>query len=156
MSKDTHGEKGQPWTGFDLDGTLAEYHGWKGIEHIGKPVKRMCDIAKKLHSQGKLIKIFTARVAPSPDHPDTSKVKKYIEDWCQKNLGFVPPITYKKDALMEDFYDDRPKQVIPNTGIEVEEAARQALELDGKDRKNSPEVKALLDYLKAAGCAPAI
>src|SRR5262245_48902352 len=26
------------WIGVDLDGTLAEYHGWKGIEHIDRPV----------------------------------------------------------------------------------------------------------------------
>lgn len=28
---------GQGWIGVDLDGTLAEYHGWKGAEHIGQP-----------------------------------------------------------------------------------------------------------------------
>lgn len=26
------------WIGVDLDGTLAEYHGWKGVDHIGPPV----------------------------------------------------------------------------------------------------------------------
>ena len=29
---DTHGVSGRPWYGFDLDGTLAKYNGWKGIE----------------------------------------------------------------------------------------------------------------------------
>ena len=32
---DTHGETGKGWYGFDLDGTLAKYDGWKGIDHIG-------------------------------------------------------------------------------------------------------------------------
>lgn len=146
MEKDTHGEQGKSWIGFDLDGTLAEYAGWQGIEHIGKPVKRMCNLAKKLHAEGKVIKIFTARVAPRKDKSENNNAKKYIEKWCEENLGFVPPVTYEKDALMEALYDDRAVQVIPNTGIEIEEAARQAVE----NKSNTPDtadVKALMDYL---------
>ena len=55
---DTHGADGTPWYGFDLDGTLAEYHGWKGVEHIGKPIKPMCDLMKRLHAEGKRVKIL--------------------------------------------------------------------------------------------------
>lgn len=148
MLKDNHGENGKTWIGFDLDGTLAEYDGWSGIEYIGKPVKRMCELAKKLHSEGKIIKIFTARVAPRKDDTDSSKAKDYIEKWCEENLGFVPPVTYEKDALMETLYDDRAVQIIPNTGIEIEEAARQAVE----HKVNTPDpadVKALMDYLSS-------
>lgn len=29
------------WIGVDLDGTLAYYSGWKGIEHVGDPVPAM-------------------------------------------------------------------------------------------------------------------
>lgn len=61
---DTHGADGTPWYGFDLDGTLAEYHGWKGVAHIGAPIAPMCDLIRRLHSGGKLVKIVTARVAP--------------------------------------------------------------------------------------------
>ena len=142
MVNDTHGANGEKWIGFDLDGTLAEYDGWKGIEHIGSPVKRMCDLAKELHSKGEEVKILTARVAPRKDGADTSKAKKYIEEWCEKNLGFVPEITHEKDSLMEKLYDDRVVQVIPDTGITIEEAARKVLW-----DKNSPDVKALMDYL---------
>lgn len=145
MSKDTHGEQGETWVGFDLDGTLAEDEGWHGIEHIGKPVKRMCNLAKKLHSEGKVIKILTARVAPK-NNSDTKKAKEYIEKWCEENLGFIPPITYEKDSLMETLYDDRAVQVIPNTGIEIEEAARQAVE-HKPNTPDSSDVKALMDYL---------
>ena len=31
------------WIGVDLDGTLAHYNGWKGIEHVGDPVPAMID-----------------------------------------------------------------------------------------------------------------
>ena len=43
---------------------------------------------------------------------------------------------------MEKLYDDRVVQVIPDTGITIEEAARKVLW-----DKNSPDVKALMDYL---------
>jgi hypothetical protein len=61
---DTHGETGRGWYGFDLDGTLAKYDGWKGIDHIGEPVKPMVDLIKRMHDEGKVVKIVTARVAP--------------------------------------------------------------------------------------------
>lgn len=61
---DTHGVEGKGWYGFDLDGTLAKYDGWKGIDHIGEPVKPMVDLIRKMHEEGKVVKILTARVAP--------------------------------------------------------------------------------------------
>lgn len=61
---DTHGVEGKGWYGFDLDGTLAKYDKWEGIDHIGEPVKPMVDLMKKMHAEGKIVKILTARVAP--------------------------------------------------------------------------------------------
>ena len=43
---DTHGAVGSGWIGVDLDGTLAEYHGWKGSEHIGPPIPLMVERVK--------------------------------------------------------------------------------------------------------------
>ena len=65
--QDTHGQSGSGWYGFDLDGTLAKYDGWKGIDHIGEPVKPMVDLIKRMHSECKVVKILTARVAPRPN-----------------------------------------------------------------------------------------
>ena len=114
--QDTHGSSQEEWAGFDLDGTLAEYDGWKGIEHIGKPVEIMVLIAKLLHLLGKKIKILTARVAPRDDGDGGDKARKYVEKWCEKNLGFVPEITYNKDASMAVLFDDRAVAVEQNTG----------------------------------------
>lgn len=61
---DTHGVEGKGWYGFDLDGTLAVYDKWEGVDHIGKPVKHMVDLMRKMHAEGKVVKILTARVAP--------------------------------------------------------------------------------------------
>lgn len=64
---DTHGVEGKGWYGFDLDGTLAKYDKWEGIDHIGEPVKPMVDLIKRMHDEGKVVKILTARVAPRAD-----------------------------------------------------------------------------------------
>lgn len=61
---DTHGAAGKGWYGFDLDGTLAKYDKWEGIDRIGEPVKPMVDLIKRMHEKGETVKILTARVAP--------------------------------------------------------------------------------------------
>lgn len=120
---DTHGVQGEGWIGFDLDGTLAVYDEWEGIDHIGEPVKPMVDLIKKLHDEGKIVKILTARVAPreNPELLGGCDAKFFITRWCERNLGFVPEITHEKDHLMLELYDDRVKQVIPNKGVILEE-----------------------------------
>lgn len=114
--KDTHGSEDEEWIGFDLDGTLAKYDGWNGIDHIGEPVESMVLLARLLHWLGNKIKILTARVAPRKGENDSEKARKYVEEWCQKNLGFVPEVTYIKDASMVALVDDRAVAVEQNTG----------------------------------------
>lgn len=113
---DTHGSKEEKWIGFDLDGTLAEYNGWKGIEHIGEPVQSMVILMRMLNHAGIKVKILTARVAPRDDGEGGDKAKTYIAEWCKKNLGFVPEITHLKDASMGALFDDRAVAVEQNTG----------------------------------------
>lgn len=113
---DTHGSNEEEWIGFDFDGTLAEYDGWKGVEHIGKPIERMVLVARLLNWMGRKIKILTARVAPRKDGDGGDKARKYVEEWCEKNLGFVPEITHEKDASMVALFDDRVVAVEQNTG----------------------------------------
>ena len=101
------------WIGVDLDGTLAEYHNdWKGIEHIGKPIPKMIERVKQWLKDGKNVKIMTAR-AYGEGRKDAVK---YIEDWCEKHIGQVLPVTTEKDYWMTELWDDRAVQVIPNTG----------------------------------------
>lgn len=154
---DTHGETGKGWYGFDLDGTLAKYDGWMGIDHIGEPVKPMVELMKRMHDEGKVVKIMTARIAPRKledgtvgeqftwltprpsSNPDARyTATQYILDWCEEvaHLGFVPEVVYQKDHLMLELYDDRVKQVVTNTGEVVEEQrdelARLVAEKPGK------------------------
>jgi hypothetical protein len=104
------------WIGVDLDGTLAEYDGWKGENHIGKPIPLMVDRVKKWIAEGKEVKIFTARVwRYNPDIEDV------IQKWCIKHIGQILPTTCFKDYGMIELWDDRAVQVIPNKGIAIQD-----------------------------------
>lgn len=150
MKQDTHGSKDEEWVGFDLDGTLAKYDGWKGVYHIGEPVDRMVIIAKLLHCLGKKVKVLTARVAPRDDGEGGDKARKYVEKWCEKHLGFVPEITYHKDAFMSALFDDRAVAVEQNTGKvlggwpdflpKASEKAKKAV-LVKTEKKASPSIR---------------
>lgn len=121
MSDDLHGRKGRGWIGVDLDGTLAEYHGWVSSEHIGKPIPKMLERVKRWIESGREVRIMTARVAPSKEDADVCR--KAIERWLEEHLGMIIAITHEKDLFMTELWDDRAVQVIPNTGLRA----------DGKD-----------------------
>jgi len=112
--KDLHGSEEEGWIGVDLDGTLAEYHGWKGPEHIGKAIPKMVDRVKQWLEEGKDVRIMTARVAPGKG--DAEKYRERIEEWVEKTFGRELPVTHEKDREMLELWDDRVVQVVPNTG----------------------------------------
>jgi hypothetical protein len=100
------------WIGVDLDGTLATYDGWRGIEHIGEPVPAMLARVEQWLSEGRDVRIFTARVSTG----DEQGCRPAIEAWCERHLGRVLPITSEKDFGMVSLWDDRCVAVEPNTG----------------------------------------
>ena len=97
------------WIGVDLDGTLAFYDMWRGADHIGEPIPEMLNRVNEWLSEGKQVKIFTARA-------DTPENIPYVEEWCKNYIGKILPVTNVKDQNMVELWDDRAKQVIPNTG----------------------------------------
>lgn len=120
------------WIGVDLDGTLAEYNGWKGPEFIGKPIPAMVKKVKQKLAEGVQVRIMTARVdggevALAMGDPNgegcrnVEYVKSFIYAWCKRHIGQILPITNKKDYGMMELWDDRCKQVIPNTGEFLED-----------------------------------
>lgn len=111
------------WIGVDLDGTLAEYHGWQGVDHVGPPIPKMLERVKGWIKAGKEVRIFTARVGPQPDDVNVHYVRSVIRSWCEKHVGCALTVTATKDFSMVELWDDRCVQVIPNTGERV----------DGKD-----------------------
>jgi len=96
--------KNSGWIGVDLDGTLAEYTEWKGIDYIGPPIPAMVDRVRKWLDEGKWIKIFTARVSEQGDPRDITKTRYYIGEWCLKHLGRRLEVTNVKDYAMIMLY----------------------------------------------------
>jgi hypothetical protein len=101
-----------PWIGVDLDGTLAEYHGWSA--EIGPPIPRMMErMYKWIHTPGLRVKIFTARAAMG------TNAIVVVQQWLNKyNLPDLE-VTNVKDMYMIELWDDRAIQVIKNTGIAI-------------------------------------
>jgi hypothetical protein len=122
------------WIGVDLDGTLAEYGGWKGPTHIGRPIPRMVERVKAWLAEGKDVRIFTARAypyetsgivgehgasdvwTPTETPRDVSFAVAAIQDWCTVVFGQPLPVTCVKDFGMIELWDDRAIQVRVNTG----------------------------------------
>lgn len=119
--------KAAGWWGFDLDGTIAKYDGFKGSDVIGEPIAPMIAKIKSMLDDGIDVRIFTARVSPSaivghakeqniePDE-ELQKVVSAIVNWCVEHIGRPLQITHSKDFAMIGLYDDRAIQIVPNEG----------------------------------------
>jgi len=97
------------WIGVDLDGTLATYNGWQGMDHIGLPIPLMMDRVKNWIKEGITVKIFTARACIPEQIP-------YIKRWLVDNGLPALEITNSKDFGMIELWDDRVITVEMNTG----------------------------------------
>lgn len=118
------------WVGFDLDGVLAHYDGWVDEFHIGEPIPAMIQKAKEYLSQGVNVRIFTARVSKNQGRALSTidEITRVIQKWTATHIGIPLPVTCEKDYGMIMLYDDRCKQVIPNTGVLVEEQLQHEIE----------------------------
>ena len=119
-------ETGRGWIGVDLDGTLAYYREWMGWNVFGHPIPLMQARVKQWVTEGKDVRIFTARVSV-----DLSAVQKCyvtgqsftgymmveaIQQYTIQHVGVRLPVTCVKDVHMIEYWDDRAVQVVPNTG----------------------------------------
>ena len=106
------------WIAVDLDGTLAEYYGWKGVEHIGKPIPLLVDRVKRWLAEGKDVRIFTARITCFEDPTkQLTDAREYIQAWCLEHIGKILPVVNVKDQHMIQLWDDRCVRVEINTGL---------------------------------------
>ncbi len=74
----------------DLDGVLAKYTHWQGLDHIGEPIPGALKFAKKLAKHADLV-IFTSRCSHDsgndPDMVDLSpgQMRIRVIDWLEKH-----------------------------------------------------------------------
>ena len=100
----------------DLDGTLAHYDGWKGIEHIGPVIPEVANAMERAQAEGAEVHLFTARVS---DPEDAAEAHQVISKWAEANHFNFASITAVKHKFFTEFWDDRAIQVIKNEGIFV-------------------------------------
>lgn len=130
------------WWAVDFDGTLAEYDGWQGPGHVGRPIMRTVRRVKHWLKDGKDVRIFTARVYV-PENPgdcateaeltvywarkvEAAESLTAIQDFCREQFGQILPVTCQKDFSTVLILDDRALQCYPNTGELVQERLRRA------------------------------
>lgn len=110
--------------GVELDGTLALYTGWQGLNHIGEPIPIMVKRVKQWLAEDRFdVRIMTARVARSqyrPNEEDVEVTRNTIKAWCLKHLGRELEVTNQKDFSMVELWDDRAVQIIQNTGLRAD------------------------------------
>lgn len=104
------------WIGVDLDGTLAFYDEWRGIDHIGHPIPLMVKRVQGWIEEGHEVRIFTARVGDQKDNRNIDEARRHVEDWCEKHIGRRLNVTNLKDFGMIELWDDRAMSVEKNTG----------------------------------------
>jgi hypothetical protein len=112
---------GKGWVAVDLDGTLAEYHGWHGETHIGAPIPAMVERVKRWLAEGHEVRILTARMCSLND---VIAVGRAIGDWTQEHLGRRLTATCIKDEGMIELWDDRAVTVEKNTGRQLAPSTR--------------------------------
>ena len=97
------------WIAVDLDGTLAEYAGWRGPETIGRAIPKMLERVRFWILAGIPVKVFTARASDPRQVP-------YIRSWLDKYQLQEVKITHVKDFDMIELWDDRAISIQRNTG----------------------------------------
>lgn len=113
------------WIGVDLDGTLATYHGWAqqgdGTGFIGAPVPAMAERCRGALADGKELRIITARCHVGNPHREAEALN--IAGYTLEHLGRALKAQAEKDFGLIELWDDRVRQVIPNTGLFADEWA---------------------------------
>lgn len=104
----------------DFDATLAFYeHGEFKKDELGEPIPEMVEKVKEALARGDKVVIFTARVCPGLDYERLlTATESYlmVAEWTKKVFGQLLPITFIKLPEFSEFWDDKAKEVIPNTG----------------------------------------
>jgi hypothetical protein len=108
--------KSKGYIGVDFDGTIATYDKYVAPDVLGDPIPKMVGRVKRWLSEGKNVKIFTARVAPDHSIEEQTLAEKSIREWCLKHIGQELDVTCIKYSSMYQFWDDKAVGVEKNTG----------------------------------------
>jgi len=69
----------------DLDGVLAQYDGWKGVEYIGEPIQGAVEFIKDLVGTGCQVLIHTTRCTAKVNPYPRSFLEGMVRSWMRKH-----------------------------------------------------------------------
>ena len=104
----------------DVDGVLAQYDGWKGVEHIGDPIPGAVEFTKKLQEIARVV-IFTTRVNADPKisgrNESVEMLTQRVKLWLDAH-GFAYDEIYvgQGKPLAAAYVDDRAVTCCPQDG----------------------------------------
>lgn len=103
---------------IDLDGTLAQYDGWIGPEHIGVPIQNVVALCHALNTKGIKVILYTCRNNMTMNDKykiNTYEVRDRIRDWLDVwGLSFITlSLDYGK-PFAHVYFDDRAVRFNPD------------------------------------------
>ena len=94
---------------LDLDGTIAKYESFLGLEIIGDPLPGATDLVDRLIKEGHTVVIHTTRMNPDVNHKSVRELGDYIINWLKKhNFNHETIVCQDAGKPVADLYiDDR-------------------------------------------------
>lgn len=106
----------------DLDGVLATYDGWRGVEHIGEPIPGAREFLSAICEIPAKVCIWTTRTNPIVNKDsglDEQDLRLLVENWLTKHrMPFDSIATGNGKPLCAAFVDDRAVVCRPLKDIE--------------------------------------
>jgi hypothetical protein len=130
---------------LDLDGVLAEYHGWEGSDIIGPPLPGALKFAKSVAKMADIV-VFTSRCSTETGDEDAvsrlsaGQLRIKVVDWLERNgFPFADVYVGQGKPKVAAFIDDRAincsPQMDPDAFNEAEKALRALLKRKSPIRK---------------------
>lgn len=132
---------------LDLDGVLAEYHGWEGADHIGPPLAGALKFAKSVAKLADIV-IFTGRCSEEPGDRDVvqstspGQMRIKVIAWLEKHgFPFADVYIGQGKPRVHAFIDDRAVPCSPQNDPDAYATAETQLRLLLKRKPDNRTVK---------------
>lgn len=99
----------------DLDGVLAQYDGWKGIDHIGEPNGGAREFLKELQKLGLRVVIHTTRLNTSVNEGyHETQLHSFVTSWLDTHrMPYDEVYVGQGKPIAVAYVDDRAVHVKP-------------------------------------------
>lgn len=122
----------RPRVCVDLDGVLAQYTKWQGLDHIGDPVPGAIEFAKKLDKKADII-VFTSRCSPERIEEEgaalsAGQIRIRVIEWLEKHgIPYADVYLGQGKPRAAAFIDDRSIHCDPQKDAEAFDDALESL-----------------------------